>query len=165
MESAGPAKWRTSVWDSRRHARRSSCGVTAGVLSSSNSCCADIIVDAVLCKHGDAPRRSAELVDIHRAVCCSDDQLLRVTEEMIEAHGLVREDDGGVGGMVGVEDHLDYNGHVVKFKVPSPEVRRRVQTGLEFAGRAFGEHFENRGVGYESMLDTQEELWPYGLVV
>jgi hypothetical protein len=102
------------------------------------------------------------VLDMHRAACCSDKQLLRVMEEVINAHGLVREDDGGVGGMVGVEDHLDYNGHVVKFKVPSPEVRCRVQDGLEFAGRVFGEHFEKRGVGYEEMLDKQEELWPLG---
>ena len=90
-----------------------------------------------------------------------DPDLVGITRHMLDVHSQCRAGDGS-GKMVGVGDHLRYDGHVGPFVTPSESDRRRVAGGMERAGRVFEKKFVGRGVGYEEMLAKQADVWPRG---
>ena len=61
-------------------------------------------------------------VDIQRSPATTDAELVDITTFEIEEHELVRKDDG-VGGMVGIGDHLAYDGKMHLFVMKNEQKR------------------------------------------
>lgn len=62
------------------------------------------------------------IVDIQRSPATTDAELFDITTFAIEEHELVRKDDG-VGGMVGIGDHLAYDGQMHPFVMKNEQKR------------------------------------------
>lgn len=93
-----------------------------------------------------------------------DRELLGITIDLVDKHAAVRPSGGTVGKMVGIGEHLDYQGNCEKFVVKGEKqdrkVRQKVQSALVVAGAEFSARFAGRDVGYEEMLTHQESLLP-----
>jgi hypothetical protein len=98
------------------------------------------------------------IVDIKRAPL-TDAKLFDITATAINEHNLLRTDDG-VGDMVGIGDHLGYDGDMHPFVMKNKLLRGKLSRHLHFASMLFAKHFAGRGVGWEDMLNVQAELWP-----
>ena len=99
------------------------------------------------------------VVDIQRTPATTDARLFETTAFAIDEHELVRKDDG-VGGMVGIGDHLAYDGEMHPFVMKDEQKRGLLAHRLHFASEQFSAHFAGRSVGWEEMLLEQAELWP-----
>lgn len=99
------------------------------------------------------------IVDIQRSPATTDAELFDITTFAIEEHELVRKDDG-VGGMVGIGDHLAYDGQMHPFVMKNEQKRGALAHKLHSASAQFAKHFSGRGVGWEEMLELQAERWP-----
>jgi len=103
----------------------------------------------------------ATVVDIQRSPATTDSKLIDITTFAIKEHNLVRTGDG-VGGMVGIGDHLGYDGGIHPFVMKNPHLRGQLVNDLHHvAGVQFETHFGGRDVGWEDMLQCQNDLWPY----
>ena len=91
-----------------------------------------------------------------------DPRLLRFAHVCMEEHVRVREQEGSVGGMVGVGEHLRRDGLRGSFVVSSEGARRSVAAGMEAGGHDFARHFGGKGNGWEEVMATQRRLWPKG---
>ena len=99
------------------------------------------------------------VVDIQRTPETTNARLFEITAFAIDEHELVRKDDG-VGGMVGIGDHLGYDGEMHPFVMKDEQKRGLLAHRLHFASEQFSAHFAGRSVGWEEMLLEQAELWP-----
>ena len=88
-------------------------------------------------------------------------RLMRDTEFLLRVHGACREGDG-VGRMVGIGDHLAYDGHQHAYVTERASDRKSVCAAMEWAGAEFARQFAGRDVGWEEMLAIQRDLWPTG---
>ena len=86
-------------------------------------------------------------------------ELFATTTLAIEEHELVRKDDG-TGGMVGIGDHLAYDGLIHPFVMKNEHKRGELAHKLHSASEQFATQFAGRDVGWEEMLELQAELWP-----
>ena len=83
-------------------------------------------------------------------------------DTMLSQMRAVRGEDTSAGLMVGVGDHMRRTGFMGPFYLTSEGAKRAVAAAVEGAGRALHKGFAGRGVGWEEMLQRQEEAWPRG---
>jgi len=109
-----------------------------------------------------APKSKKSLptfINIKRSPETTDEKLFGITAFAINKHNMVRTNDG-VGGMVGIGDHLAYDGDIHPFVMKHKEMRGNLANDLYFAGNQFAAHFAGCDVGWEEMMKLQAELWP-----
>jgi hypothetical protein len=99
------------------------------------------------------------IVDIKRAPLTTHAKLFDITATAIDEHNMLRKDDG-VGGMVGIGDHLGFDGDIHPFAIKNKHMQGKLAHYLHFASMQFADHFAGCDVGWEDMLSYQAELWP-----
>ena len=129
------------------------------VITPLGACSHRLLLGAVEGSRGEGQVGGATVFDVcYKAGDHKD--LIKYTEIMMDNGRAVRGGDVCAGGMVGQGQHMRRTGYVGPFYIKDEATKRLVATAMQVGGARLGEHFVGRDVGWEGMLQKQQELWP-----